>query len=76
MLTRKDAIAVGKAIVAGLKTEEARPELQGADNHRRYAARGATIHALDNIWYDVLTNQVKDAFDYNKELFYAACEWE
>jgi len=76
MITKKDAIAIGSAIVAGLKREEADPRMSGTDNKARYHARGAVIHAMDNLWYDVIPQATRASFNYSKDEFFAACKWE
>ncbi|WP_321967177.1 hypothetical protein [Burkholderia cepacia] len=75
MITKKDAIAAGKAICTGLSREQTKPELQGPDNQARYAARGVALYAMDNLWYDVLPGKVRLAFQYSKDAFFEACDW-
>lgn len=73
MLTKNDAIAVGSAICNAAKRSS--DENTGPDNKARYEARGACVYALDNIWYDVLSNKVKEQFEYDSRKWYAACGW-
>lgn len=66
MLTKKDAIAVGKAMTAGAIAEK-----ENCFNRQDevYAIQGATHRMLSNIWYDVLPSKVKEAFDWNVQNF-------
>lgn len=75
MITKNDAVAAGKAICAGLDREQAQPALRGPDNQARYAARGVALYAMDNLWYDVLPENVRRSFQYSKDAFFEACDW-
>lgn len=71
MITKADAIKIGKAIVAGANREKENQESQWVHFH----VNGALVYALDNLWYDVFTCKLRESFDYNKEIFYKAV-WE
>ncbi len=66
MLTKKDAIAVGKAVVAGATAEKDNC-FDGRDEV--YAINGATHRILQNLWYDVLPERTKEVFDWNCQKF-------
>jgi hypothetical protein len=72
MITHQDAVKIGKSMcdVARRCSEDNR----AADN-LRHACRGTIIYALDNLWYDVLSNKVKESFGHNKDKFYEECGW-
>lgn len=74
MLTKKDAITVGKAITAALVKEQAHKDLQGPDNAARYAARGMCAKALESIYYE-LPDKVRAQFRYDAAAYIKACDW-
>lgn len=70
MITEKDAIKIGKALICGCDKE--------IDNNfnelgARYAINGALHKALDNLWHDVFSCTLRSKFDYNREIFIKAC---
>jgi hypothetical protein len=71
MITKSDAIKIGKAIVAGANREKQRGESRWAQLH----VNGALVYALDNLWYDVFSPKLREAFGFDKENFYKAV-WE
>mgnify|MGYP005608995711 CR=1 FL=1 len=87
MLTKKDAVAVGTAIVNGLKRELERhqPGLLPAtqtpaprtkeQEQGAFTACGVALYALDNLWYDVLPEKVKVSFGWKVDNYYEACGW-
>lgn len=70
MITKSDAIKIGKAIVAGANREK---DMCNKSEH--YHINGALVSALNNLWYDVFTAKLRESFDYNTENFYKAV-WE
>ena len=66
MLTKKDAIAVGKAMIAGAAAEK-----ENCFNRQDevYAIQGATHRMLNNLWYDVFPSKVKEAFGFDVQNF-------
>lgn len=66
MITKKDAIALGKAIVAARDREVLFNE---SDDKVRYHANGVCSYALDNLWYDILPSKVKEQFGWSLEAF-------
>ena len=64
MITKNDAIAIGKSIVAACSREKE----QSPDS--RYNVNGACGYALDNLWYDVFPVRTKEQFKYNIVEFY------
>jgi hypothetical protein len=73
MLTKKDAIAVGKAICdAARRVSETSAE---SERNLVHMGRGTCIYAMDNLWYDVFPPKVRDYFGLNKDAFYEACGW-
>ena len=66
MITKKDAIALGKAIVQARDREVL---FNDGDDKVRYHANGVCGYALDNLWYDVLPNKVKAQFNYDSAAF-------
>lgn len=68
MITEKDAIAIGKAIVAGCKQEQ---DNNFNEQNISYALTGAALRGLENLWYDVFTNKVKEKFGYCLEHYKA-----
>lgn len=71
MITKKEAIALGKAIVAARDREVLFNEVSfnASDAKVRYHANGVCGYALDNLWYDVLPNKVKEQFGWSVEAF-------
>ena len=65
MLTKTDAIAVGKAFLAAANKEKD----SSSTAEENYVINGVLIRALENLWYDLLTDKVKEKFNYNKENF-------
>ena len=67
MLTKKDAIAVGKAMIAGAIAEK-----ENCFNRQDevYAIQGATIRMLNNLWHDVFPSKVKEAFGFDVMNFF------
>lgn len=85
MISKKDAIAIGKSYCDALKreqdnntgqtvvgTEAPRDEKQ---SNRVYGARGVANYAMDNLWHDVLPVKVREAFEYNQDAFRKECGW-
>lgn len=72
MITKTDAIKIGKAIVSGANREK---EQYGDKTGVNYHINGALIYALDNLWYDVFSAKLRDSFGFDKENFYKAV-WE
>lgn len=66
MITRKDALAIGKAVAAGAEAEK---ENCFYRKDECYAINGATHRMLQNFWYDVLTGKVKESFDWDCQKF-------
>ena len=66
MITKKDAIAVGKAVVAAANREK--------ENHHNQQEscciiNGVQFYALDNLWYDVFSDKLKEQFGYDRNKF-------
>lgn len=81
MITRKDAIALGVAIVSGMQKEEAFVENSkwqdlGVKTQARCSARGSIINALDNLWYEVFPDKVKESFMMRRDDYYKAVGWK
>ena len=68
MITKVDAIKIGKAVVAGANREKDKYSEAGV----RYHVNGALVYALDNLWYDVFSAKLKEAFGFDRENFYKA----
>lgn len=66
MLTKKDAVAVGKAVVAGAIAEK-----DNCFNRKDevYAINGAVHRMLQNLWYDALPARTKESFDLDCQKF-------
>ena len=66
MLTKKDAIAVGKALTAGAVQEVyncfSRPD-------ENFAIKGAKHRMLQTLWYVVLPERTKESFDWDCQKF-------
>ena len=80
MITHKDAIAIGSAICKAVAKECASVGNGQYTAEARYSARGAACYAMDNIWYDVLSSKVREAFKGpdgypDKSRFYKDCGW-
>lgn len=71
MITKSDAIKIGKAIVAGTNREKN----QYAEASVRFHVNGALVYALDNLWYDVFSAKLRESFGFDKDNFYKAV-WE
>jgi len=70
MITKENALQIGKAMVKAAIAEK--------DNHwneasTSYAINGSLHRALNNLWYDVLPDKTKQAFDYDNQEFLDAC---
>lgn len=67
MITKKDAINIGKAIVKALNmeldTDTPLPDVQ------RWALRGSASRALNNLYYDVLPVKVRYQFAGTDDFF-------
>jgi hypothetical protein len=72
MLTKSDAVKVGKAIVDAFN-KEVEMNLSSFDMP---TARGIAYSALQNIWYDVLPVKVREQFGYQYDNFAVACFWK
>lgn len=66
MITKKDAIALGKAISAGATAEKKNCFIR---QDEVYAIQGATYRMLNNIWYDVLPPKVREQFGFDCQNF-------
>ena len=66
MITKKDAIAVGKAVVAAANREK---ENHYNQQEPRWIINGVQFYALDNLWYDVFSNKLKEQFGYDRNKF-------
>ena len=66
MITKNDAIAIGKAIVAVCSRENEQSPASPEN------ANWACVHALDNLWYDVFPLRTKEQFNYNNAEFHKA----
>ena len=71
MITKSDAIKIAKAIVAGANREKNKYAEAGV----RFHVNGALVYALDNLWYDVFSAKLREAFDFDRENFYKVV-WE
>lgn len=67
------AIAAGQAICAA--AVKAGVEYPGPDNKQRYAARGVCIQALDNLWYDHVSDKARAKMAYSNAEFFKLCGW-
>lgn len=70
MLTRTDAIAVGKAFLQAARKEKD----ASSTAEENYTINGVLIRALDNLWYDLLTDKVKEKFYFNKDNYLNAVQ--
>ena len=84
MITKQDAIKLGKAITK-VAAEASKPKLlpitqtpapeTQQEAAMRHCVRGTCIYALDNVWYDVLPVRTREQFGNNRDNFYKACDW-
>jgi hypothetical protein len=72
MITKNDAIAIGKALVAAGKREK---DNNYNEQQARWTINGVLHIALQNLWFDVLPQRTKEQFGYNSEHFIQAV-WE
>ena len=70
MITKVDAIKIGKAIVAGANREK---DMCNKSEH--YHINGTLVYALDNLWYDVFSAKLRESFGFDKDNFYKTV-WE
>lgn len=71
MITRKDAIAIGQAIIFARNKEiRISRQLDGDLDLRRVGANGTAYDAIQNIWHDVFPNRVKESFNYDVNTFH------
>lgn len=75
MLTKKDAIAVGKAVIRSEQKElQFYSCITGTLNDEKSTTiSGLTCTVLKELWYDVLSEKVKKEFDYDCQKFMAEC---
>lgn len=66
MITKNDAINIGKAIVQACEREKRQ------NPSSSYNVNGVCGYALDNLWYDVLPNKTKEKFNYSNAEFFNA----
>lgn len=66
MITKKEAIMVGKAIVAAATREK---ENYNNEKEPCWIINGVQFYALDNLWYDVFSNKLKEQFGYDRNKF-------
>ena len=70
MITKKEAINIGKQIIDGMNREVLHINNCKHDQQSIYACRGATLRIIENIYYDVLPCKVRDIIgtssDYKK----------
>jgi hypothetical protein len=66
MITKKDAIAVGKAVVAAANREK---ENNNNEKEARWIINGVQFYALDNLWYDVFHNKLREQFGFDRDKF-------
>jgi hypothetical protein len=71
MITKHDAILIGTAVCKAVQLEQANISPSPAV----FNVRGTGCYAMDNIWYDVLSNKVKEAFNFDRESYFKACGW-
>ena len=67
MITKKDAIAVGKAVVAAANREK---ETHYNQQEPRWIINGVLFYTLDNLWYDVFSSKLKEQFGYDRNKFF------
>lgn len=73
MLTKKDAITIGKTFVdAANKVKYKDNKIILGGNASNEQINSVLIEALDSLWYDVFSEKVKEQFNYDKENFYKA----
>ena len=60
MITYEDAVEINKRIVAARNREM----LTYPEN--RFNINCVTLHALDNIWYNLLNEKIKAKFNYDR----------
>lgn len=72
MITAKEALAIGKTIVAGMGRETAR---HPAGSREWLAARGAALNSIEDLWYDVLPLKVRETIG-SRDYFLVGCGWE
>lgn len=70
MITKENALQIGKAIV---KAATAEKDDCWNDPQACYVINGSLHRALDNIWYDVLPEKTKAGFDYDNQKFLDMC---
>lgn len=67
MITSKEALQIGKAIVLAKKREQCN------FYNTQLAVEATNVmawSALQNLWYDVFSDKVKQKFDYSFDKFY------
>lgn len=68
MITKKEAVLVGKQVILGLEREAANMD----STVLTPSQRGIAMYILDNLWYDVFTIKLKEQFGYDKQQYYRA----
>ena len=70
MITKKQAIEIGRAMVLGAMAER-------ANNYEQqdlcFEINGSLHRMLNNLWYDVFTNKLKEQFGFSNEKFIETC---
>lgn len=75
MITRKDALAIGKAVVKSQQKElDFYNNITNTLNDEKSTViSGMTYTVLREIWYDVLAKKVKESFGWDCQNFIAEC---
>ena len=68
MITKKEAILVGKQVILGLEREAANID----STVLTPSQRGIAMYILDNLWYDAFTIKLKEQFGNDKQQYYRA----
>lgn len=68
MITKKEAVLIGKQVILGLEREAANI----ASTVLTPSQQGIAMYILDNLWYDAFTFKLKEQLGHDKQQYYRA----
>lgn len=75
-MSRPAALAAGLCICASVERTCADYKAMGRlTDEVRFSVRQAGINAMDNIWYECISDRTRASFNYDRNVYYTACGW-
>lgn len=67
MITKDEAVKIGKMLVQAYNRESTLHKAKyPADREADFAMRGMLVRCIDELWYEVFSNKLKEKYNYNK----------